>query len=220
MDIMTLTVAFDAFLPAVRWGPLFHILRLEQPDLRLRWQPVGFPAPNRPLLDGADVGVFVQPPPRRGLSALTIDLSPMVVVAAVGHPLAQQTEVKVGDVLNEQFPGAPNVDPEWRAFWTLDQHRGGPPNHSDDAVQDAQDGLEAVASGRAIATLPAWATDGLPHPGVVALLLNGGPQVATRLVWRSDDQNPMVSALISLADHLTRDRRGNGGSLLNGPRSE
>jgi hypothetical protein len=50
-----LTVVFDARLPHARWGPLFHVFCLEQPDITLDWRPVGFPQSDRPLLDGADV---------------------------------------------------------------------------------------------------------------------------------------------------------------------
>jgi DNA-binding transcriptional LysR family regulator len=207
MSRMRLRVAFDAFLPVGRYGPLFHILSLELPDLRFDWHPLGFPAPGRPLLDGADVGVFVEPPTRAGLTALTIDLSPMVVLTSVGHRLAQQTNLSVADILDESFLGAEKADPEWRAFWTLDKQRGGPPKLVGDAVDDAEHGLHAVASGRAIATVPAWATDGMPHPGVVALLLDDGPWVATRLLWSSEHHNPIINAFVELADDLTRNHR-------------
>jgi DNA-binding transcriptional LysR family regulator len=206
MSMLRLRVAFDAFLPAGRYGPLFQILHVEQPDLRLEWQPLGFPAPGHPLPDSADVGVRVQPRPRTGLSALTIDLSPMVVVTAVGHSLAQQIELSVADILDEPFLGIEESDPEWTAFWTLDKQRGGPPKLKAGFVEDAEHGLHAVASGRAIATLPAWATDCLPHPGVVALLLTDGPWVATSLLWRSEDHNPIIHALVDLADDLTHKR--------------
>ena len=57
-----LRIVFDARLPTARWGPLFHVFRLEHPDLRLEWQPTGFPIRGRSLLEGADAGLFVEPP--------------------------------------------------------------------------------------------------------------------------------------------------------------
>jgi hypothetical protein len=47
-------------------------------------------------------------------------------------------------------------------------------------------------------------------PGVVALPLTDGPQVRTLLVWRADDENPIVRSLIDLATHSTRDVSGPG----------
>jgi DNA-binding transcriptional LysR family regulator len=203
-----LTIVFDARLPQARWGPLFHVFRLEQPHVRLRWRPTGFPTRERALLEDADVGLFLEPPPDPQLSGLTLEISPMIVVVGAGHRLADRDELTVAEILDDPFPGGPNLHPEWISFWTLDQQRGRPPSFTADDVKSAEDGLEVVAAGRAIATLPAGVAGGLAHPGIVALSLRDGPQVRTRLVWRSDDDNPIVRSLIDLATVWTRDRRG------------
>src|SRR3954469_24426827 len=90
-----LRIVFDAGMPTARWGPLFHVFRLEHPDLRLEWQPTGFPIRGRALLDGADAGLFLEPPPEAGHGALTLDASPMVVIVAAGDRLAHNTELRV-----------------------------------------------------------------------------------------------------------------------------
>src|SRR4051812_25074405 len=120
---MQLRVAFHA-LPLARWGPLFQVLCLEQPGVRLEWQAVGFPVRGRPVLDGAEVGLFVAPPHEEGLSALTIEMSRMVVMVAVGHRLTRHDELMVADVIDEPFAASPDLHPQWRAFWTLDEQRG------------------------------------------------------------------------------------------------
>jgi DNA-binding transcriptional LysR family regulator len=205
-----LRVAFDQRLPAAQWGPLFHVLRLERPDVRLEWRAAGFPIPERSLLEGTDVGVLLAPPKEDGLDALTIGVSPMAVVMAVGHRLARGSELRVADVLDEPFPGGADLHPEWRAFWTLDAQRGGPPKLTDDGVSDAAQGLEVVVAGRAIATLSASIANGLPHPGIVAIPLADGPSVPTRLLWRSNDPNPIVRSLIDLARSMIGDLAPNG----------
>jgi DNA-binding transcriptional LysR family regulator len=198
-------VVFDARLPHARWGPLFHVFCLEQPGVRLDWQPTGFPRRDQSLLQGADVGLFLEPPPEAGLRQFTIDASSMVVVVAAGDRLALNDDLSVADILDCPFPGGPSLDPQWTAFWTLDAQRGGLPNRTDDDVRSAEDGLEVVAAGRAIATIPAWVAGGLAHPGVVALPLRDGPQVRTRLVWNADDGNPTVRSLVDLAAAWTSD---------------
>jgi len=160
------------------------------------------------LLDGADAGLFVEPPPEEGRSALTLDLSPMVVIVAAGDRLAHNTELRVADILDRPFPGGPDLDPEWTSFWTLDEQRGGPASRTSDDVRSASEGVEVIAAGRAIGTLPSWMADGLAHPGVLALPLRDGPQVRTSLVWHSDADNPTVDALLDLATAWTRDGRG------------
>ena len=198
-----LVVAFDARLPQARWGPLFHVFRLEHPDVTLYWRPVGLPTLRRPLLHGGDVGLFLHPPHECGLSGYTLDLSPMKVIVAAGHRLAHHQQLMVADVLDEPFVGGPALHPEWVAFWTLDEQRGAPPRRGGGDISTVEQGLEVVASGRAIATAPAWMADGLAHPGVVALPLLDGPQVPTRLLWRSGDDNPTVRSLVQLAGEWT-----------------
>ena len=206
-SMRVLRVAFDA-LPVARWGALFHVFRLEQPDVSLEWQPMGFPKAGRSLLDGVDVGLFVAPPREDGLSALTIETSAMAVLVAAGHRLALHDHLSVADILDEPFLGGANVHPEWRAFWQLDERRGGPANLLNDDAHNVEQALEIVAAGHAIATVPTSMADGLPHPGVVALPLRDGPLVHTRLVWRSADENPIIDALVGLAEAWTRDGRG------------
>src|SRR3954464_9240706 len=101
---MRLRVAFEGGLPVGRFGPLFHVLCLEEPATRLEWTAVGFPTLSGALLDGADVGSVTPPPGTQGLSALTLDESPMFVAMAVGHPLARRGEMPVADIVDEPFP--------------------------------------------------------------------------------------------------------------------
>ncbi len=154
-----LRIVFDAGMPTARWGPLFHVFRLEHPDLRLEWQPTGFPIRGRSLLDGADAGLFVEPPPEAGRSALTLDVSPMVVIVAAGDRLAHNTELRVADILDRPFPGGPGLNPEWISFWNADEQRGGPATRTADDVRSATDSLKVIAAGRAIGTRPpGWPT--------------------------------------------------------------
>lgn len=197
-----LRVAFDV-LPMARWGPLFHLLCLERPDTRIEWQRAEFPAAGRSVLEGADVGVRVEPPPEPGLSSLVIGVEPMVLVMAAGHALANSDELRVEQVLDQRFPGARSRTDSWVSFWTLDDRRGGPPEMTGDDVRTADEGLDVVAAGRAVATMGASMAGGLAHPGVIALPLSDGPAITTRLVWRTDAENPLVHALVDLARALT-----------------
>jgi DNA-binding transcriptional LysR family regulator len=202
----TLRVAFDA-LPLARWGSLFHVLLLERPGVRLEWLPREFPRDDRPLLDGAEIGLFVEPPLEQGLAALTVGSSPMVVLTSVGHRLARHHELRITDVLAEPFFDAPHLNQEWRAFWTLDSYRGGPPPAMRIGAENLQSVMTAIASGEAIGTFAASLADGLPHPGIIWLPLIDGPMVATRLVWRADDTSPAVRALVDIACDMLGDTR-------------
>ena len=195
-----LRVAFDAQFPHARWAPLFHVFRLERRDVVIEWRPAGWPEDGRSALEDADVGLFIQPRRETGLSAVTLDTSPMAVLMAAGHRLAAECDdLAVADILDEVFLGGSDLNPEWTAFWTLDERRGAPPKRSDDDLRNAGQALDVVAAGGAIATVPLWAANWLPHPGVIALPLRDGPAVSTSLVWRSDDETPAVRSLVELA---------------------
>ena len=71
---------------------------------------------------------------------------------------------------------------------------------TDHVVRETAEELEVVVSGRAIAISSGSMASALTHPGVVAVPLVDGPPVETRLVWRTADENPMVHALVDLAD--------------------
>ena len=93
----------------------------------------------------------------------------MVVIVAAGDPLAHHVGVRVADILDRLFPRSPALNPESTSFWTLNMERGSPPELTDDDVKTAEDALDVVAAGRAIATAPASVAIGLAHPGVIAL---------------------------------------------------
>jgi DNA-binding transcriptional LysR family regulator len=200
----SLTVAFNA-VPLAHWGPLFQVFSFERPDVQLAWRPVDFPTNGASILRDADVGLFLEPPVESGLNAMTLETHPMMVLMAAGHPLTRGGELTVGDVLDEPFPGGPDMHTEWRAFWTLDRFRGEPPRLAPGEVRNPEDGLRLVASGEAIATISGPVSNGLSHPGIVSIPLTDGPLVSTRLVWRSDDDNPDVQLLVELAAEMAQD---------------
>jgi hypothetical protein len=204
--MLRLRVAFEP-LPVARWGSLFHVLLLERPELRLQWVPVPLARSDRSPLDGADVGLLIEPRPEPHLRSLAIDVSPMVAVMAVGHPLARNDELRAADIL--PVPGDGERPPGWKAFWTLDGERGAA------SVSSPQEGLALVAAGRAIATFPESLADALPHPGVIAFPLVDAPRMALRLVWRAGESNRAVHALVDLAHAMF----GREGSEHNGDRA-
>src|SRR4051812_5666220 len=117
-----LRVAFEP-VPLARWGSLFHVLRLERPDVQLEWIPLEFAQWGQGSLDGADVGLLLEPPSRPGFESLTVASTGMVVLMAAGHRLARHHELQVAEVLDEPFPDPAGMAPAWRAFWALDAYR-------------------------------------------------------------------------------------------------
>jgi DNA-binding transcriptional LysR family regulator len=195
-----LAVGFEQ-LPLTRWAAIFQQLCQAQPGTRLRWEPLDFPLERRSPIEEVDVGLLTEPTPRPDLSSLILYREPRAVVMAATHPLAGRRELTVADVLDETWPGChPAIDRRWRSFWTLDRERGGPARMSQERITSAAQGIELVASGQAIATVPVSMAEGFAHPGIVGVpVVDAGP-ASLALVWRTNQENPLVDALVRIAE--------------------
>ena len=195
---MFLTVAFNA-QPLSRWGRMFDLLRRRHPDADLVWQALEYPVAGRPPLEGADIGLLVEPQTGPELDTLTLWSEELLVAVALDHPLATRGKLAVSEVLDQPFSGSSTLDRGWQAFWTLDRERGGPPTWSEDPVVNQSQAIDAVASGRAIAIVTAGVGEGLTHPGIATIPLIDARPAAVKLVWKAGDENPLVAALVEIA---------------------
>ncbi len=165
------------------------------PEIDIRYRELPFPfTPTRSWLSEVDVAACHRPPADPEVWSRPFGREPRVVLAAKGHPLAERSELKVADVLDETFIGFhPATEPQWAGFWSLDDHRGGPPRHvTTDQVTKGQEVLAAIALGTAITTAPA----------VVAAVLTG-PQTGVVTI-PLDDARPSEVVLVGRNDHRTR----------------
>jgi DNA-binding transcriptional LysR family regulator len=174
------------------------------PEIELRYRELPFPTvPSASWLADVDVAVCHRPPHDPAVWAQPLRDEPRAVLVSVRHPLAEAGEVSVADVLGETFIGIhPSVDPEWAGFWSLDDHRGGPPEHvTPDHAANPQEVLAAIAVREAITTVPASVALLMPHflTGVAALPLRDAAPSTISLVGRRDRLNPLVEAVRSFA---------------------
>ena len=101
-------------------------------------------------------------------------------------------------MLDETFVSYhPKVQLGWAGFHSLDDHRGGPPAHStSDRPLTSLQMLGIMSTGKAVTTVPF--TDArlaqLVMPGVVALPLGDAKPAEISLVWRRDNQNPLIAS--------------------------
>jgi hypothetical protein len=115
-------------------------------------------------------------------------------------------------VLEETFIGLhPSVDAAWAGFWSLDDHRGAPPDRvTADQVINPREVLAALAMRSAITTAPASVAQVLCNvlPGVVAILLPDADHSTITLVGHEDCRNPHVAALSAFAAELAGQEAG------------
>jgi DNA-binding transcriptional LysR family regulator len=142
-----------------------------------------------------------------GIRAHPVRVEPRAIVAHKSHPLARQLELDVADVLDETFISYhPSVQPGWAGFHSLDDHRGGPPEHlTSDFAQTTMHMVAIIASGRAITAVPQ--TDAAlarqVAPDVAVMRLSDADPARVSLIWRSEEPNPLVRMFVATAERLS-----------------
>jgi len=169
------------------------------PEIDVRYRELGFPGPSASAwLAEVDLVATHTPPADEEVWTQFVRTDPRVLLAPAGHPLAERSHLTVGDVLDETFIGYnPSVDMKWAGFWSLDDHRGGPPAHlTPDEASVPQEVLAALAVRSAVTTVPASSAAVLVNVlvGIAAVPLVDADPATFVLAGRSDRINPLVSS--------------------------
>jgi DNA-binding transcriptional LysR family regulator len=203
----TLLVGFIGSPPAVSFPELFGAFAAHEEGSKVSFQDLPFPrGTTTSWLAGVDVAVCLPPAPEHGVSALALRVEPRGVAMAGSHPLARREELSLEDVLDETFIGYhPEVQPGWTAFHSLDDHRGGPPRAvTGDRVTTTLQMAAIIASSQAITTAPHGDLKlaQLALTTIAAMPLGDAAPAAVSLVWRTDNDNPLLAALLDAAAGL------------------
>jgi DNA-binding transcriptional LysR family regulator len=181
-------------------GPLSRFMRTH-PEIDIRFRELPFPARSSSLwLSEVDVAVSHRPPADENVWTQLVRVEPRTVLAPSGHPLADRDELTVAEAIDETFIGYdPCVEPGWAGFWSLDDHRGGPPRRvTPDQASVPQEILAALAVRSAITTVPASSAALLVNvlTGIAAIPLTDAAPTTFVLAGRRDRPNPMVESFV------------------------
>jgi DNA-binding transcriptional LysR family regulator len=187
-------------------GPLEAFARTH-PQIDVRYRELPFPSlPTASWLAEVDLAVCHAPPSDPDTWSLVLRREPRVVLAPARHRLASHGELTVADAIGETFIGFhPSVEPSWAGFWSLDDHRGGPPLRATvDRASNAQEVLAALAVRRALTTVPASVGRVIVNAlsGVVAVPLRDAEHATVVLVGRQDRCTAPVQALRAFAEEF------------------
>jgi DNA-binding transcriptional LysR family regulator len=187
-------------------GPLQAFAELH-PNIDIRYHELPFPTlPMAAWLEGVDVAICHAPPAAPKVWTQTIRVEPRCVLAPQRHRLVERESLTVAEVLDESFIGLhPLIEPAWAAFWSLDGHRGGPPQVvTPDRAANPQEVIAALAVRDAITTVPCSVARVLPHAlsGLAAIPLEDADPAVIQLVGHGDRRNPLVAAILEFAENL------------------
>jgi DNA-binding transcriptional LysR family regulator len=178
------------------------------PEIEVRYRDMPFPSHSTAAwLGDVDVATCHLPPPDEGVWSKVVRHEPRVALVPGGHPLAERDEVALADLLDETYVGfAPSVDPAWAGFWSLDDHRGGPPARvTGDHASNPQEVLAALGGGSgAVTIVPLAAANVFANvlAGTRAIPIRDAAPSRIALVGHDDRRNPLVSALLSYTELL------------------
>ena len=201
----TIAVGFVGPPPPVSDPEVFASFGEAHPELEVSFHDLSFPSgATVEWLADVDIALCHPPMAEEGICARQVRVEPRAIVAHKSHPLARQPELDVADVLDETFISYhPNVQPGWAGFHSLDDHRGGPPEHlTRDHAQTTMHMLAIMASGRAVTAVPE--TDATlarqVAPDVAVMRLSDADPARVSLIWRSDEPNPLVAMFVATAE--------------------
>jgi DNA-binding transcriptional LysR family regulator len=183
--------------------PVIRELRHRHPDTDLHTLHLDWNEPREALLEHrVDAVVARLPFPTSQLHVTVLYDEPRMLLVSAGHRLAGKESVTLDDIADEPIPRLP--DPEWNAFWRIDPRPDGTRAPDGPLVSALADKLEVIASGQAVAIIPAATGTASPRPDLTAIPLHGVEPSRIVLATRADDRNRLLHALRKSAQaHLT-----------------
>jgi DNA-binding transcriptional LysR family regulator len=184
--------------------PAVRELRRQHPDADVHTVHLAWNEPRTALLDhGVDAVLTRLPFPTDRLHVTALYDEPRVLVVPGYHRLAGKESVTLDDIADEPLPRVRNPDPAWSAFWRIDPRPDGRPAPDGPLVEDAEEKLELIAAGEAVA-VSAGSYVARMRPDLTTVPLEGVEPCHVVLATRAGDRNRLVAHFRKLAEtHLT-----------------
>jgi DNA-binding transcriptional LysR family regulator len=172
------------------------------PEVRLAVSNAGLDQPAAGLHEGTVDVAFVRPPFRdEGISMVTVLTEGRFAVLPQDHPLAGRDHVRPEDLVDEPWIWVEGADPLARAFWSLEEHRGGRPLRAGTRVNSFEEAFGAVAAGLAITCQAESAVRavGAGFPQLRFVALQGARPTHVAVAWRTAHETASARELVRIA---------------------
>jgi|GEM_PF-827316 len=175
------------------------------PNIRLGFRRLTMTDQLEAVAEGdVDVAFLRTPIEDNRLSLVPLFSEPRFVGLAENHKLAQQPEILVSDLLDEEFAlASPQAPGTWRRYWALDDLRG-EPSRVATTVTTVWDSVTAIAFQNAVDTFPQSATRMHQIPGMVYRKIVDGTYSTSVIATRKGALPAHVEAFIQIALQLAQ----------------
>src|SRR5580700_2311586 len=173
--------------------PAVRQLRREHPDADVQSLHLEWNEPRAALLDHrVDAVVTRLPLATDGLHVTILYDEPRLLLVPLDHRLAGKESVTLDDIADEPIPRM--ADPAWNAYWRIDPRPDGSPAPDGPFVAALEDKNELIASGQAVAIVPAGVYNGQVRPDLTTIPLHGVAPSHVILATRVADRGRLVAA--------------------------
>jgi DNA-binding transcriptional LysR family regulator len=191
------------YTPGIIITPAVRQLRHARPDADIQTLHLEWSEPRAALLDHrVDAAVTRLPLATDGLHVTILYDEPRLLLVPLDHRLAGKESVTLDDIASEPIPRLP--DPAYNAYWRIDPRPDGRPAPDGPLVTALEDKNELIASGQAVAIVPAGVYSGQVRPDLTTIPLHDVAPSHVILATRAGDRNRLVAAFRKAAqDCLT-----------------
>jgi DNA-binding transcriptional LysR family regulator len=181
------------YTPGIIITPAVRQLRQQHPEAAVQSQHLEWNEPRAALLDHrVDAVVTRLPLATEGLRVTVLYDEPRLLLVPLDHRLAGKESVSLDDIAAEPIPRLP--DPAWNAYWRIDPRPDGRPAPDGPLVSALEDKNELIASGQAVAIVPAGVYSGQVRPDLTTVPLHDVEPNQVILATRAGDRGPLVAA--------------------------
>jgi DNA-binding transcriptional LysR family regulator len=197
-------MAGTAMVPLV--GETMRVFAERHPGVELEVSNAGLNEPSAGLKEGRVDVAFVRPPfVDDGISMVTVLAEERYVALHRDHPLAGRDSVRPEDIVHEPWIWVEGADPKARAFWSLEEFRGGEPLRTGTRINSVEEAFGAVAAGVAITNQGESAVRavGAGFPQIRFVKLTGAPLAQVAVAWRTAQDSELAREFVRTALELS-----------------
>jgi len=182
--------------------PVAARMRRLHPDARIEVRHLPWDRAAEHLLDHTvDVAITRMPLSEPGLRVHLLYEEPRAVLLGTTHRLAGRTSLTLAEIADEPVPRTA-VEHRWAGFWTIEPRPDGSRAPDGPVIRSAEEKLEVVAAGQAVAFMPL--AESYHRPDVVGVPLLDAPPVPVVLATREREDSRLVSAFVEWAGRILR----------------
>lgn len=199
-SVLRIGLSATAMVPLT--GETMRRFSERHPEVRLVVTNAGLDRPAAGLHEGLVDVAFVRRPFRDdGLSMVTLLTEGRFAVLPKDHPLAGRDHVRPEDLVDEPWIWVEGADPLSRAFWSLEEFRGGRPLRTGTRVNSFEEAFGAVAAGLAITCQAESAVRavGAGFPDLRFVPLDGAPPTQVAVAWRTAHETRPAREFVRIA---------------------